>query len=240
MKTCVVVPTYNEHENISAFVGAIYGAMKGDVTVCVVDDNSPDGTAQDVEDLKKLFPSLILINRPGKAGLGTAYIHGFTEMLARNEFDALVITDADFSEHPLYIPSLIEGLKENDVVMGSRYTKGADVLGSTFIRRLISHGANAYVRAITGMSIHDMTVGFGAIRTETLKKIDLSKLSAPGYAFIVELKYALHKTGAQMKEIPITFVNRIGGQSKFSSHLLVEGLITPWRIRFPERFNHRS
>ncbi len=118
MKTCVVIPTYNEHANIAAFIGAIYGVMKGEITVCVVDDNSPDGTAQDVRDLQKMFPSLLLINRPGKQGLGKAYAHGFREMLARNEFDVLMMIDADFSEHPIYIPMLLERLKTADVAVG--------------------------------------------------------------------------------------------------------------------------
>jgi dolichol-phosphate mannosyltransferase len=231
MKTCVVVPTYNEKENITSFIGAVYGALKGDVTVCVVDDNSPDGTGKDVQDLQKLFPSLILITREKKAGLGKAYVHGFSEMLARNEFDAVIMTDADFSEHPLYMPQLLKELHDADVVIGSRYLKGSAVVGSTVPRMLISRFANAYVRAITGLRATDTTIGFAAIRADTLRKIDLASLSAPGYAFIVELKSALQDSGARMKEIPISFVNRIGGVSKFSASLMVEGFVNPWRIR---------
>ena len=238
MKTCVITPTYNERENISSFIGAIYGAMKGDVTVCVVDDNSPDGTGQDVTELKKLFPSLILITRAGKEGLGKAYVHGFTEMLARNEFDVVVMIDADFSEHPLYIPKALAELSHADVVTGSRYVKGSKILGWTLYRRLLSFFANRiYASSITGLPVNDVTMGFNAIKTEYLKKVDFTTLPSAGYAFIMELKGALHKAGARFYEIPIVFNERIQGKSKISSRIIKEGIIAPWRIRFPERFN---
>lgn len=231
MKTCVIIPTYNEHDNISAFVGAIYGVMHGNITVCVVDDNSPDGTAQDVEALQKMFPSLMLIQRAGKEGLGKAYAHGFREILARNEFDTIVMIDADFSEHPLYIPALLAKLKDADVALGSRYATGAKIVGWTLWRRILSYGGNLYARIVTGLPIMDMTMGFCAIRTTYLKKVDFSRIDSSGYAFIMELKFALWKAGARFAEMPITFNERLGGESKLSGHIISEGIVAPWKIR---------
>lgn len=231
MKTCVIVPTYNEHENIAAFIGAVYGVMRGDVTVCVVDDNSPDGTGRDVEDLKGLFPSLILITRAKKEGLGRAYAQGFTEMLARREYDAIVMIDADFSEHPLYIPTLLTKLADADVAMGSRYARDATIVGWTLWRRALSLFGNLYARTVTGLPIRDMTIGFAAIKAEYLKKVDFSAIDSSGYAFIMELKFALYKAGARFAEVPIVFNERLGGESKLSGHVISEGIRAPWRIR---------
>jgi dolichol-phosphate mannosyltransferase len=230
MKTCVVIPTYNEHENISAMIGAIYGVMHGDVTVCIVDDNSPDGTGRDVEDLKRLFPSLILISRKGKEGLGKAYAHGLTEMASR-DFDVVVMMDADFSEHPLYIPELLKRLDKADVVVGSRYAPGAKILGWDLFRRVISMGGNWYVRMVVGLPLYDVSMGFAAIKTEYLKKVDFSTLESKGYAFIMEFKNALFKAGAKFDEIPINFVDRVGGASKMSMNIIIEGFKAPWRVR---------
>ena len=231
MKTCVVIPTYNEHENISAFVGAVYGVMHGDITVCVVDDNSPDGTADDVRALQKLFPSLLLINRPGKQGLGKAYAHGFREMLARNEFDVIMMIDADFSEHPLYIPELLKRLDNADVAVGSRYAPGGKIVGWSLWRLALSRWASFYARTITGMPLYDMTMGFCAIKVELLKKIDIDAIPSSGYAFIMELKDAFRRAGATFSEMPITFNERLGGESKLSGHIITEGIIAPWKIR---------
>lgn len=231
MKTCVVIPTYNEHENISAMIGAIYGVMHGEVTVCIVDDNSPDGTGRDVEDLQRLFPSLILITRAKKEGLGKAYAHGFREMLARNEFDVIVMMDADFSEHPLYVPELLKRLSHADVVQGSRYAPGAKIMGFTLPRRILSICGNWYVRTIVGLPLYDVSMGFAAIKTEFLKKVDFDSIQSSGYAFIMELKNALHRAGARLDEMPINFVDRVGGKSKISMKIIREGLKAPWRVR---------
>jgi dolichol-phosphate mannosyltransferase len=231
MKTCIIVPTYNEKENIASFIGAVYGAMKGNITVCVVDDNSPDGTAKEVEALKPLFPSLILINRPGKQGLGKAYVHGFKEMLARNEFDVLMMIDADFSEHPIYIPKLLEKLSSADVAVGSRYAPGARTVGWSLWRLALSKWASFYARTITGMPLYDLTMGFAAIKVEILKKIDLDAIPSSGYAFIMELKDAFRRAGARFAEVPITFTERVSGESKISGHIIREGIIAPWNIR---------
>lgn len=231
MKTCIVIPTYNEHENISAFIGAVYGAMHGDITVCVVDDNSPDGTANDVRALQKMFPSLILINRPGKQGLGKAYAHGFREMLARNEFDVIMMIDADFSEHPLYIPKLLAHLKDADVAIGSRYLPESRIIGWSIWRLILSRWASFYARTITGLPLHDITIGFMAIKTDILKKVDLDAITSSGYAFIMELKDAFRRAGAKFVEMPFTFAERVGGESKLSGHIIREGVIAPWKIR---------
>lgn len=235
MKTCVVIPTYNEHENISAFIGAVYGVMQGDITVCVVDDNSPDGTAKDVMALQKMFPSLILINRPGKQGLGKAYAHGFREMLARNEFDVIMMIDADFSEHPLYIPKLLEHMKDADVAIGSRYVSGSRIVGWSIWRLILSRWASFYARTITGLPLNDITIGFMAIKTDLLKKIDLDAITSSGYAFIMELKASFNSAGARFIEMPFTFSERVGGESKLSGHIIREGVVAPWKIRARNR-----
>jgi dolichol-phosphate mannosyltransferase len=232
MNTCVIVPTYNEHDNIAAFVGAIYGVMLGDVTVCVVDDNSPDGTGRDVEALQPLFPSLMLITRPRKEGLGRAYAQGFREILAQRSFDVIVMIDADFSEHPLYIPTLLARLTDADVALGSRYASGARIVGWTLWRRALSYFGNRYARAVTGLPIRDMTMGFCAIKANFLEKVDVTAITSSGYAFIMELKFALWKAGARLAEVPIIFNERLGGESKFSGHIISEGIIAPWHIRF--------
>lgn len=237
MKVCVVTPTYNERENIASFIGAIYGAMRGEVTVCVLDDSSPDGTAGEVEALQKLFSSLILIKRPKKEGLGRAYVDGFTRMLERNEFDVIVMIDSDFSEHPLYIPKALAELSHADVVTGSRYVKGSKIYGWDLKRKVLSFFANrVYARLIIGLPVNDVTMGFNVMRAGYLKRVDLTKLPSAGYAFIMELKAALYKEGARFAEIPIVFVERIEGRSKISSRVIKEGVIAPWRIRFPHWF----
>lgn len=229
MKVCVIVPTYNERENIAAFVGALYGVLGQDATVCVVDDNSPDGTQSIVESLMPMFPTLMLLKRAKKEGLGRAYVHAFKEL--RDKFDVLVITDADFSEHPLYIPQLIHGLQNSDVVAGSRYVQGGRIAGWGMYRRVLSLGGNMYVRLLTGIPLYDVSLGFAAIKTSALKKVDLDSLRAMGYAFIMELKHALIQSGSHIQEVPITFVDRIGGTSKISMKIVKEGFIAPWYVQ---------
>jgi dolichol-phosphate mannosyltransferase len=234
-RTYIIVPTYNEHENIRAFVGAVYGVLPNAV-VCVVDDNSPDGTARDVEELQKTFPSLVLVKREKKEGLGRAYIYAFEKILAMPDAGRILTMDADFSHHPSFLPRLLEAAKtDSDVVIGSRYVEGGRTIGWELWRKVLSAGGNLYCRFITGLPVNDCTAGFYTISTALLRKLDLKSIGASGYAFQIELKYALLKAGAALKEVPIVFANRIGGESKIFGSIISEGIITPWKIRFGKK-----
>lgn len=232
MRTCVVIPTYNERDNIAAIIGAIYGVMQGDVTVCVVDDSSPDGTGEAVEALKSLFPSLMLITRAQKEGLGRAYLDAFKRLLAEKRFDVIATMDADFSHHPSALPTMLAATKTAAMVIGSRYVRGGKTVGWELWRRALSAGGNVYARLVTGSPMRDLTAGFVAYRTEALAKLDLASIDSSGYAFQIELKLALLASGASWTEVPIVFTNRINGESKLAGHVISEGIIAPWNIRF--------
>ncbi|HUY62280.1 MAG TPA: polyprenol monophosphomannose synthase [Candidatus Paceibacterota bacterium] len=236
MRTVIVIPTYNERENIRALIGAVAAELP-DADICVVDDNSPDGTGEEVRELMGRFLRLRLISREKKEGLGRAYTHAFRELLSADSgFEAIIMMDADFSHHPSYLPAMLAALDGADIAIGSRYIAGGRTIGWEPWRQLLSWGGNLYTRLITGLPMHDMTAGFNAIRTDALRKVDLDGIGASGYAFQIELKHALVKSGARAVEIPIVFTNRINGESKIAGHIIKEGMLTPWRIRFPKLF----
>ena len=228
LETCIVLPTYNERENIELLVRQI-AALTPDARIFVVDDNSPDRTADVVRALSAEIPNLSLHVRPGKLGLGMAYIDAFQRLI---DADVVVMMDADFSHDPAYLPALIGKAASHDLVVGSRYTKGGGIDGWERWRLWLSKGGNVYARAITGMPVTDMTGGFNAIRTSQLKKLDLERMTCSGYAFQIELKYRLWRQGATIGEVPIVFRKRRGGESKISNHIVSEGAITPWKLRF--------
>ncbi len=227
----VILPTYNERDSIGEIVSRLF-ALLPDFRVLVVDDNSPDGTAQAVSSLQQRFPSLELLFRPHERGFGSAYVAGFRHVLQTDSADAVLMMDADLSHDPVHIPAMLKQIETCDVVIGSRYTGGGGVVGWELWRRALSRMGNAYVRAITRMPFRDCTSGFNLIRADLLRSIDLSGMDSSGYAFLVELKYALWRSGAGIKEIPITFRNRAGGESKLSSFIVTEGIKAPWKIRF--------
>jgi dolichol-phosphate mannosyltransferase len=229
-KVSIILPTYNERENIEKLVPLIFSYVP-DARIIVVDDNSPDGTSEVIEILQKNYPKLILIKRDRKDGLGKAYIHAFREALKDVDVGTVVMMDADFSHHPKYLPEMLSRVKDGSVVIGSRYVKGGKTTGWELWRRTLSVGGNWYCRIITGMPIRDCTGGFNAISASALRRIDLNALDLSGYAFIMDLKYALYSSGAIFTEIPIVFANRTKGDSKISNHIIREGIIAPWKIR---------
>lgn len=230
MKDVIVIPTYNEKDNIEALVSKIFSVVPN-VYVVVADDSSPDGTGKVVSDLKYKYPKLSLITRSKKDGLGRAYINAFSEVLKDSNVRSVVMMDADFSHNPEYLVEMFKKSKEYSVVVGSRYVSRGKTVGWELWRRVLSFCGNFYCRTITRMPVYDCTGGFNVISAELLRKIDFSKMDMSGYAFIMEIKYLLYKAGGKFFEVPITFVNRVGGESKISSHIISEGIIAPWKIK---------
>ncbi len=231
MKNFIVIPTYNEKENISPLVKEIF-LLLPDINIIVVDDNSPDGTAATVEDLMTEYANLSILKRPEKNGLGRAYIDGFKKLLVRDDIENVITMDSDFSHNPEYLPQMLEEIKNYDLVIGSRYIKGGGITNWESWRRFLSKGGNFYVRMLLGRKIYDWSSGFNCIRMSALKKINLDKIKFYGYAFLSCLKYFLMKTGARIKEIPIIFEERRGGKSKMSGNIIREGLMAPWKLLF--------
>ena len=228
----VIIPTYNEIENIGVILNAVFSQYK-DVHVLVVDDNSPDHTAQKVEALQATYGHrLFLLKRKGKLGLGTAYIEGFKWCLDRH-YDYVFEMDADFSHNPKDLQSLYEACKSQnaDVAVGSRYVKGVNVVNWPLSRVLLSYGASLYVRIITGMNMLDPTAGFVCYKRNVLEAIDLNSIRFIGYAFQIEMKYITHKKNFTIKEIPIIFTDRLHGVSKLNKGIIKEAILGVIKMR---------
>ena len=231
MKKLIVVPTYNERENIQAIVPAIFAQGLG-VHILVVDDNSPDGTANHVRELQKKFPEeLHLLSRPGKQGLGKAYLAGFHWGIDHG-YDAIVEMDADFSHRPQDLAPLLQTLETNDFAVGSRYCPGGGTVNWGLLRKIISRGGGIYSRLILGYPLNDWTGGFNAWKKATLIGIDLSSVQSNGYSFQIELKYKALKKGFKGSESPIIFEDRRVGQSKMSFKIVIEAFYRVWLMRF--------
>ena len=233
MKTTIVIPTYNEASNLPKIVEAIWALPVPDLSILIVDDNSPDGTGRVVDQLAIQYPGrLRSIHRPGKSGLGTAYIEGFTDALG-NGAEALVQMDADFSHSPVYIPQMLEHLNEFDVVVGSRYVPGGKLDERwEYGRYLLSWFANSvYTRLILGVKTHDTTAGFKAWRRETLLGLGLDRVHSNGYVFQVEMAYLTEQLGYRALEIPIYFEDRRIGKSKMSVPVKIEAALRTWQVR---------
>jgi dolichol-phosphate mannosyltransferase len=226
----VVIPTYNEADNIERLIEEVTGAVEG-IRVLVVDDNSPDGTSDIVRGISEKNPNVLLETRPGKLGLGTAYVHGFKRALSIPDVDCIFGMDADFSHSPQYLPDFIEALEENDVVVGSRYLEGISVVNWPIRRLFISFFANNYARFITGLPIRDCTSGFCCYRRSALEEINLDAVHARGYSFLVEMKYRAYKLGFKVGEVPIIFFERRSGQTKMSKFDILEAIINVWKLR---------
>ncbi|MEN9614147.1 MAG: hypothetical protein RLZZ347_454 [Candidatus Parcubacteria bacterium] len=229
MKQVIILPTYNERENIGTLIPLVFATVPS-VYILVADDNSPDGTATAVQALQKTYKNLSLISRAEKNGLGRAYLNAFAHVLKDPEVTSVIMMDADLSHQPKYLPEMLEKGRQYSVVTGSRYVAHGGTVGWELWRRVLSFFGNLYCRTITRMPLHDCTAGFNVISADLLRKIDFSKMDMSGYAFIMELKYLLYKAGATFFEVPITFVNRVGGESKMSSHIINEGILAPWKM----------
>jgi dolichol-phosphate mannosyltransferase len=228
-RTLVVIPTYNERENLSQLVRQIL-AREG-FRVMVVDDNSPDGTGALADELAREFPGRVdVVHRTGKRGLGRSYVEGFTLAL-RSDADLVCQMDADFSHDPKYLPDLVDAAADHDVVIGSRYLNGISVVNWPLRRLILSAFANRYIRAITGLGARDCTGGFRCWRREALGRLPLARIASDGYSFIVETLFEAARHGCRVGEVPIVFVERRMGTSKLSSGVLVESILMPWRLR---------
>ena len=234
-KILVIIPTYNEKENIPLIIPEIKKRLP-DANVLVVDDNSPDGTSQIAKDLANRIDGIFVLDRTKKEGLGKAYIAGFKWALEKN-YDLIFEMDADFSHNPDYLPDFIEAAKSADLVIGSRYVNGnVNVINWPMKRLLLSYFGNVAARIIAGIKIMDCTGGFKCFRADTLRAIDLDKVASSGYSFQVEMNYYVQKKGLKIKEIPIIFKDRELGVSKMSSKIVNEALALLWKLRFKSLF----
>jgi dolichol-phosphate mannosyltransferase len=231
MKALVIIPTYNERENLLSIVPVAL-AQDPSIHILIVDDASPDGSGEAAEFLRKRHKGRVhVIHRPGKMGLGRAYVDGFRWGLER-DFELLLEMDADWSHDPKFLPLFLEGAREADVVVGSRYMNGTVSVVNWPIRRLVlSRGASAYVRWVTGLPLSDCTGGFKCFHRRVLEAVDLEKLRSDGYAFQVELNYKAWKRGFRIKEIPIIFIDRTSGSSKMSGRIFREAIWRVWLMR---------
>lgn len=232
----VIIPTYNEIENIEAIVRAVF-ALPIAFDVLVVDDNSPDLTADKVRELQTEYPNLHLEVRQGKSGLGTAYVHGFKWAILR-KYDYIFEMDADFSHNPADLVKLYEAChKGADLAIGSRYVTGVNVVNWPLSRVLMSYYASSYVRAITGMTIRDATAGFICYKRKVLESVNLDRIKFVGYAFQIEMKYRAYANGFNIVEVPIIFTDRTKGESKMSSAIFKEAIFGVIRLRWKKMLN---
>jgi dolichol-phosphate mannosyltransferase len=222
----LVLPTYNEAENIEAFVAAARAKLPGSARVLIVDDNSPDGTGQKADRLAAANPAIEVLHRRRKEGLGPAYIAGFRHALAGGAGLVLEM-DSDFSHDPAYLPRLLEAAQRADLVLGSRYVPGGGVGDWGALRRAISRGGSAYARFVLGVQVRDLTGGFKCFRREVLEAIDLDTIGARGYAFQVEMTYRALRRGFKVVEVPIVFRERRAGTSKMDRAIVAEAI---WRV----------
>ena len=231
MNALVVVPTYNERDNLPVLVNAIM-ALPG-FRILVVDDGSPDGTGAVADALSAAHPGRVeVMHRTGPRGLGRSYIDGLQHALAMPDVELICQMDADLSHNPEYLPALTAAAASHDVVIGSRYLQGVSVVNWPLHRIFLSAFANRYIRAVTNLSPSDCTSGFRCWQRSALARIPLGAMVSDGYAFLVEMLYEAGRRGCRIGEVPIIFVERRQGQSKVSSRVLMESLITPWRLRF--------
>ena len=233
MKAIVVMPTYNEAQNLPEIVRQILSLDVEGLQVLIVDDNSPDGTGEIADQLAVEYLGRVeVIHREGKMGLGSAYLTGFARALERGA-DFVFEMDADFSHSPRYIPQFLDRIRDGDVVIGSRYVVGGRVDPRWSLRRrFLSWGGNFYARLVTGLKVRDATAGFKCYRREALQGLDLGKVRSDGYAFQIEMHYACHKKGYRLAEIPIFFGERGRGESKMSFRIVWEALWRVWQIKW--------
>lgn len=232
MKKLIIIATYNEKENITPMIKAVFESVPK-IDLLIIDDNSPDQTQLIVQDLiNNIYTQqLFLLVRPAKMGLGSAYIAGFNYAIAHN-YDIILHMDADFSHNPKYLPQFLEQIKSNDLVIGSRYTDHGGVKNWGLLRKIISRGGSFYARTILGIKIRDLTGGFKCFRRKVLQHLLSKQLQSGGYSFQIETTYKSLKAGFKVKEIPIVFEDRRVGQSKMSARIFIEALVMVLKMRF--------
>lgn len=229
IKPIVVIPTYNERDNLERLARQVL-SLDPSLELLVVDDNSPDGTGEVAEALAAETGRVTVLHRKGKLGLGSAYREGFARALSLGA-DAVVQMDADFSHDPAVIPYFFEELRRSDLVIGSRYLNGVSVVNWPLRRLMLSYFASVYTRVITGLTISDCTSGFKCFRAETLKAIDLAKVRSDGYSFQIEMNYRVKEKGFSISEVPIIFIDRHAGTSKMSKRIVREAVVMVWKLK---------
>ena len=234
MRPLIIIPTYNERDNIQKLIPLLM-ELDLSLSILVVDDNSPDGTGKLVNDMSEQNDRIQVLHRPRKLGLGSAYIAGFKHAI-QQDVDCIFEMDADFSHDPNMIPEFLEKLETCDVVIGSRYISGINVVNWPMSRLLLSYFANFYTRIITGMSIQDATSGFKCFKREVLELIDLDRVRSDGYAFQIEMNFRCWRKGFRICEIPIIFVDRHSGTSKMSRRIIYEAIWIVWWLRLQRLF----
>ena len=234
LKSLVIIPTYNELENIKKITKTLF-EMYPEINILVVDDNSPDGTGNFVKELTQKDSNVHLIQRSGKMGLGTAYVAGFKYMIDK-KYDLAIQMDADFSHDPKEIKRFLEEIENADLIIGSRYITGVNVINWPMQRLLLSYFANIYTKIVTGLPLKDATGGFKCFRREVLEAINLDKIRSNGYSFQIEMNYKAWKKGFRIKEVPIIFTDRVEGTSKMSKKVVREAVTMVWKLRFRSMF----
>ena len=230
-RALIVVPTYNEKDNVRSVASAFLEYLPA-AEILFVDDNSPDGTGEVLDEIASENERIQVMHRAGKLGLGTAYLEGFQWGLER-DYDYLLEMDADFSHDPKYLPGMLQAAADGaDMVVGSRYVKGGGTENWGVGRQFISRCGSLYARTILGVGIRDLTSGFICYRKQTLEKLGLENVQSNGYSFQIEMKYRVLKAGMSIKEFPIVFVDRRVGQSKMSKKIFAEALTMVWKLRF--------
>jgi len=233
-KILIIIPTYNELENLPKLIPEVLSKNEN-IDILIVDDNSPDGTADFVQDEAKKNSRIKLIKREKKMGLGTAYIDGFKFAL-QNNYDYIFEMDADFSHNPKMIPKFLKEIKKYDLVLGSRYKEGVNVANWPMSRLMLSMFANIYSRVITGLPVHDATGGYKCFRREVLEAINLDAVKSNGYAFQIEMTFKAWKKGFKIKELSIIFIDRLKGTSKMSRKIVREAIVMVWKLRIWSMF----
>lgn len=231
MKSLIIIPTYNEKDNIKKIVLEVLSLNK-DFRVLIIDDNSPDGTGILADELVKEYKEVSVIHRSKKLGLGTAYAEGFKYALRNKDIGYVFEMDADFSHNPEDLLRLLKGFEEADVVVGSRYIGGIRVTDWDLSRLFVSRMANIFSYLVTGLKVSDSTAGFVGYKRNVLESINLDNLDSNGYAFQIEMKYNVSKKGFGIKEIPIIFYGRREGKSKFNLRIILEAFLLVWKLRF--------
>lgn len=234
-KSLVIIPTYNEAENVFKVFDEIFKLNISDLDILVVDDNSPDGTAQKVKEYPQKDHNIYLVQRPEKLGLGTAYIKGFKFALEKG-YDYIFEMDADYSHDPKEIPKMLKEITDADLIIGSRYIKGVNVINWPLSRLFLSVMASKYTRIITGMPIYDCTGGYKCFRREVLEAVPLDKVTSNGYSFQIEMNFKAWKRKFRIKEIPIIFHDRTVGQSKMTRKIMLEAAFMVWKLKIQSLF----